>query len=598
MSAIAVSIVVVVIVLLVAAAVLVPVTLLVLIDDSDSNSNSTEGTQEPVPEQKNAGWYVHAAVAADAPICSTVGKSILKKNGSAVDAAVATQICQGVVNFQASGLGGGGFMIIYNSSTGTAEAINMRETAPKNAFEKLLLQKNEGPTLLTGIPGELQGLHMAWKKYGKLPWYVLLQPSIELAENGFTVTKALALSIESEKDQILKNESFWSLRQLLAPDGELPKEGDIIKRPVLGKTLRMIAREGPDVFYKGNLTSKLVKEINEAGGNVTEDDFNSYEAISTPPLLGKFKDMTVFGVPPPCSGAVLQLILSILDLFNMTPSDYGLLSYQRTIEAFKFAFAQRTHLADPAFVPIVKQQVQFMMNSTTASWMKGLINDNATHPWEYYDIDIHNDMDNTTHGISKEMGTCHTSVIDQEGNAVAMTTTVNTAFGSLVRSNSTGIIFNDIMLDFSTPNQTDYWDLPPNEYNFIKPGKRPQSSTAPTIFVDSSGQVKMVTGASGGTRIASTVALIASRYFLFNIGLKNATDMKRAHHQFRPKYLFLETGFPREIEEGLEKIGHIVNKTQYAKKVFSASQSIIQDANSGLLYAVSDKRKGGIADGF
>ena len=594
MSRVVIIVVIVVIVLVVAAAVVVPITLLLLNKDSNSTSEQQQGQEE----QNNSGWYVHAAVAADAPICSTVGTSILKKNGSAVDAAVATQICQGVVNFQASGLGGGGFMVIYNRSTRTAEAINLRETAPKNAFEEMLLQKKTRPTITTGVPGELQGMHMAWKKYGKLPWHVLFQPSIELAENGFNVTKALARSIEAKKDQILNSTFSWSLRQLLAPDGKFPNEGDTIKRPVLAKTLRLIAKHGPDVFYKGNLTSKLVKELNEAGGIFTEGDFNNYTAVSVTPLVGNFKDLTVFGVPPPCSGAVLQLIIGILDLYNMTPSDYGLLSYQRMIEAFKFAFAQRTHLADPAFVPTVERQVEFMMNPRTAKRMKKLINDTATHPSTYYDIDIHSDMDNTTHAISKEIGTCHTSVMDQEGNAVAITTTVNTGFGSLVRSNSTGIIFNNIMLDFSTPNKTDIWGLPPNSNNFIKPGKRPQSSTTPTIFVDSSGQVMMITGASGGTRIASTVGLITSRYFLFNVGLKNATDMKRLHHQFLPDDVFVERDFPEEITEGLERIGHKINSTQYANHTFSASQSIIRDADSGLLNAVSDTRKGGEPDGF
>ena len=540
-------------------------------------------------EANNSGWYAHAAVAADAPICATVGTSILKKSGSAVDAAVATQICQGVVNFQASGLGGGGFMVIYNRSSRSAEAINFRETAPENAFEKMLLQKDSRPTLTTGVPGELRAMHMAWKKYGKLPWSDLFQPSIDLAENGFTVTKGLYMSIDGDKDQIINNPFAQSLRELLAPNGEFPKEGDTIKRPVLANTLKLIAEQGPDVIYNSSLTSQLVKELNEAGANFTEFDFNNYTAESVEPLKGRFKNMTVFTMPPPASGAVLQLVIGILDLYNMTPKDFGLLSYQRTIEAFKFAYAQRTHLADPAFVSSIQQQVDFMMDPKTAEKMKRMISDYRTFPTSYYNI---------TYPLREETGTCHFSVMDQEGNAVALTTTINTGFGSLVRSNSTGIIFNDEMLDFSTPNHTDIWGLPPNPINFIKPGKRPQSSIAPAILVDSSGQVMMVTGASGGTRITSTVGLITSGHFLFKEGLKNATDMKRVHHQLLPDVIFMEPGFSKEITIGLEKIGHKVNYTASVDHYFSAAQSIVRDADNGLLNAVSDNRKGGAPDGY
>lgn len=543
----------------------------------------------PTEQQENSGWYSHAAVAADAPVCSVVGTSVLKMNGSAVDAAIATQICQGVVNFEASGLGGGGFMIIYNRSTGESEAIDFRESAPSNSYPTMLLDIGTRPTLTTGVPGELRGIEMAWKKYGRLPWSKLFEPSISLAENGFKVTKAVEMSISSAKDYILNTPAAWSLKQLLAPNGQFLKEGDTMKRPVLANTLRLIADHGVDVVYNGSLTSQLVKEINEAGANFTEFDFNNYTATSSSPVVGKFNGMTVLGMPPPGSGAVLQLIIGILDLYNMTPSDFGLLSYQRTIEAFKFAYAQRVHLADPAFVSGIAQQVDFMMSSSTAKKMKGMISDNTTYPPSYYNI---------TFGVPDESGTCHFSVVDQEGNAVALTTTINTAFGCLVRSNSTGIIFNDELRDFSTRNHTDIWNLPPNPINFIEPGKRPQSSMSPTILVDSLGQTRMVSGASGGTRITSTVGLITSGYFIFKETLEKVTDMPRVHHQLLPDVVFMEAGFPQNIKEGLEKIGHKVNYTVNGDHYFSDAQSIIRDAESGSLNAVCDNRKGGAPDGF
>ena len=480
-------------------------------------------------------------------------------------------------------------MLIYNRSTGKTEAIDFRENAPMNAYKTMLLQKDSKPTLTTGVPGELRGMEMAWKKYGQLPWAILFEPGISIAENGFKVTKAVAMGIASSKDSILKNPAAWSLKQILAPNGTFLQEGDMMKRPTLAKTLRLIAEQGADVLYNGSLTSQLVEDINAAGANFTVDDFHNYTAMSLSPLVGKFQNMTVLGMPPPGSGAVLQLILGILDLYNMTPSDFGLLSYQRTIEAFKFAYAQRVHLADPAFVPGIRSQVDFMMDPNTAKKMKEMISDNATYPPSYYNI---------THNVHDKFGTCHFSVVDQDGSAVAVTTTINTSFGSLVRSNTTGIIFNNEMLDFSTPNRTDIWGLPPNSINFIEPSKRAQSSMSPTILVDASGQTAMVTGASGGTRIISTAALITSGHFIYDQCLVEATNMSRVHHQLLPDFIFMEPGFPEDIKKGLEKIGHRVKYILLGDKYFSDIQSIVRDSDTGILNAVCDNRKGGQPDGF
>eukprot|EP00118_Oscarella_pearsei_P022753 m.266115 g.266115 ORF g.266115 m.266115 type:complete len:595 (+) comp40498_c2_seq1:194-1978(+) len=535
----------------------------------------------------NVGTYPHAAVAADGIPCSTMGRRAMEElGGNVVDAAVATALCQGVVHFQSSGIGGGGFLVFYNRSTGTVEAVNFREKAPSSAYEEMLLDNKTNPAVTVGVPGELKGLETIWRNYGQVEWAKLFDLVADLAENGFEVSEALESGINSVKSTLDTDERFSSLKELLAPGGVYLKAGDILKRPVLANTLRAIGANGSaDLLYKSEWTDEMIKEINAFGGNFTYDDFASYEAPLSLPLQGPFMNMTMYGVAPPASGVVHQLMLNILSGFNMEPTDFGLLSYQRTIETYKFAYGQRNKLGDPVFEPDVDDLVTVMLDPDTANTMRNQIKDNATFPPEYYE---------GNYSLPNERGTTHFSIVDSFGNAVAMTSTVNTGFGSLIRSPSTGLIYNDEMFDFSTPGVPDIWGLPPDPRNFVKPGKQPQSSTCPSVLIDSNGDVAMVIGGSGGSRITTAVGLAVTKYYIFQKSLEMAIDPARPHHQLIPNVVFVENEFPMEYQNGLRNIGHEVNVSSRHAVV----QGIVRNPTNGQLTAVCDHRKGGKPDGF
>ncbi|XP_065831106.1 glutathione hydrolase 1 proenzyme-like [Oscarella lobularis] len=534
----------------------------------------------------NEGQYAHAAVAADSALCSTLGRRAMQElGGNAVDAAVATTLCLGVVHPQSSGIGGGGFLVIYNRSTGQAESFNFREAAPTGAYEMMLLDQNEKPGVVVGVPGEVKMLEEIWQKYGQADWKSLFDMAAEVAD-GFEVNSPLASAIASVKEKLDEDPRFSSLKDLVAPDGVYLREGDTMKRPLLAQTLRAIGASGSsDIFYKSDWTSTMVQEINELGGGFTYDDFALYETPSGSALQGEFMDMTVYGMKPPASGVVHQLMLNILSGYDMTADDFGLLSYQRTIETFKFAYGQRNKLGDPVFEPDVEDLVDVMMNPATANEMRAKIMDDATFPPEYYE---------GNYSLPDEHGTTHFSVIDSDGNAVALTTTVNTYFGSKIHSPTLGLIYNDEMRDFSTPNTTDVWDLPPNPRNFVKPGKRPLSSTCPSVLVDSNGDVAMAIGAAGGSRITPAVALAVTKFYIFQKTLLESIDPPRPHHQLIPNVVFIENSFPDEYADGLRDIGHQVNLTSSGAVV----QGIVRDPNTKELTAVCDIRKDGEPDGF
>jgi gamma-glutamyltranspeptidase/glutathione hydrolase/leukotriene-C4 hydrolase len=273
---------------------------------------------ESTDDNYSSGTYKHAAVAADAPQCSKVGVDILKKDGSAVDAAIASLLCVGVVNFHSTGIGGGGFMVYYNATSKTATTFDYRETAPGRANSSLYkpFGPNENASLYGGlaiaVPGELRGLELAHRKFGKLSWDALFQPAAQIADEGFAISSNLAKAIQ-EKKNIIINGSFKGLQDLLAPGGVWLEEGDVVSRKKYAQTLRDIGASGnASYFYEGSFMEEMVKELQNAGAIIEEEDFLNYSAIQRDPVESEFGGLRVIGVPPPSSGAVLALILNIL----------------------------------------------------------------------------------------------------------------------------------------------------------------------------------------------------------------------------------------------------------------------------------------------
>ncbi|XP_047321825.1 glutathione hydrolase 3-like [Impatiens glandulifera] len=550
-------------------------------------------------------------VAADDGRCSEIGASMLRKGGHAVDAAVATALCVGVVNPMASGIGGGAFMIVHSTSTNQTVAFDMRETAPLAASEDMysndLNTKYEG-ALSMGVPGELAGLHEAWLTFGRLPWNDLFKPAIKLAKEGFIVEPYLALSIFNSGESILSDPG---LRSVFAPNGRLLQAGDTCHNIELGRTLEAIANNGPKIFYIGDIGKKLVKDVRNAGGILTFEDLRDYRVVVTDPISVNTMGYTILGMPPPSSGTVaLSLVLNILDSYESLNAAKGAIGLHRLIESLKHTLAVRMNLGDPKFVDI-NNTISNMLSHSFAKQLQQKIFDNTTFPSDYY-LPRWSQLD--------DHGTSHFCIVDGDRNAVSMTTTVNYPFGAKILSQSTGIILNNEMGDFSVP--TEIGDqLPPAPTNFIKPNKRPLSSMTPIVVLKND-QLVAVIGGSGGLYILEAVIQVFLNYFAMGMDPLAAVQNPRVYHKLIPNTVLYENWtvidgdhieLAEERKKFLEERGHQME----AKKGGAICQLIVQtitddydDVNQmgrkygkpssndkrfahGVLTAVSDPRKDG-----
>ncbi|XP_071944287.1 glutathione hydrolase 1 proenzyme-like [Antedon mediterranea] len=540
--------------------------------------------------------YKHAAVASDNPQCSTIGKDILKQGGNAVDAAISTLLCVGLHNAHSAGIGGGSFMIIADKKKEDQSyrmyAFDFREEAPGQANQNMFVNDTTDASvyggLAIGVPGEVNGYWTVHKKHGRLPWKNLFVPNIELARNGFTVNKALANAIRGKKDIIEEDPSLSEV--FVHPDGRLFEEGDTMYRLKLARTYERIANEGGDEFYQGELAEDIVKDINDRDGIITLEDLNNYSCKERKPIsitittTNEEKSLRMFSLPPPSSGAVMALILNILDeyKFNEDSLEDKVEIYHHIVEAFKFAYAKRSALGDEDYVDVV-ELVKNMTSDIYAKELKSKIT-YYTHNTSYYGPLFANNED---------FGTAHLSVVDEDGMAVSVTSTINTHFGSKVRGTRTGIIFNNEMDDFSTPGTRNTFGVPASPSNFIKPGKRPMSSMCPSIFIDEEEKVRLIIGASGGTRITTGTSLATMNTLWFGKNIENAIKEPRIHHQLVPIYIAYEKEFSKEILHGLESRLHEVKQ--------SSSSSVVQGIkrkSNNYLTAYCDDRKGGKPAGY
>ncbi|KAF5299769.1 hypothetical protein FQA39_LY11439 [Lamprigera yunnana] len=511
-------------------------------------------------------------------------RDILVKGGSAVDAMIATMFCEGVTIPHCMGIGGGFIMNIYDHATKTAEVLNAREAAPAGASIDMYENNEDGyfsGGLSVAIPGEVKGYWEAHQKHGKLPWRELVEPSIKFARCGYTVTPYLEKVLLEEEKMLQDNPGLRDV--YINPKTKRPyKQDQIIVSKKLADTLEIIARDGEQALYNGCLTEGFVEDIQSLGGIITVEDINNYTPIWSDPLSTRLSNKyTVYGIPPPGSGAIFILILNILDGFLDLRNINTVQNWHKIVESFKLAYGRRTELGDPNFDPCVNNLVtKFTSKEYAEHLRKKICPQKAFNDPSYYGGKLFN---------AKDSGTCNMVVLAPNGDAVAATSTINTNFGAGATSESTGIILNNAMNDFSILSKANFYNLPPAERNFLKPGKRPMSSMSPSIIANELGDVVLAIGGSGGSKITTECALVTERNIFFNESIQKAISSKRLLHQLLPMHITAETGFCEDIIEGLKLLEHEI---EYIEPV--GFESVTAIAKQGNIVSGSfDPRRGG-----
>lgn len=510
----------------------------------------------------------HGMVVADNPVAAAAGARMLALGGDAADAAVATALVLGVVQPFASGLGGGGFAVVYRDG-GEAYALDFREVAPAKAHKDMYLdaQGNVIPKASTrgakaaGVPGELAGLWALHQAHGKLPWKTVVQPAIEAARNG-TVGPLLHRRVKSKLKAIQARPAL--ARIFLTPAGQPKPVGARLGRTDLQATLKAIATGGRQAFYQRGAPA-FAKAIQAGGGLITAADLRSYQPTKRAVVKGEFKGHTLLSMPPPSSGgAVLVQVLRVLESVDLRALGHNSSAYlHRLTEALKHAFADRANvMGDPDFTPV---PLDALTGQATIDRVRGAFQPERTLEQAAY---------GGKYALPVDGGTSHFSVIDARGNAIALTTTINTSFGSMFLVEGTGVILNNQMDDFvAKPGVRNSFGLVGRAANAIAPGKRPLSSMSPTIVLKD-GAVRMVVGASGGPTIITGTLQALLNVLVFDMDVRAAVSVPRVHHQWVPDRLMIDAGIPIDVRTGLARRGHTV--TPWRR--FTAVQAIVQDA--------------------
>ncbi len=523
-----------------------------------------------------------AMVVAPHALASDIGVSVLKQGGNAVDAAIAVQFAIAVVYPRAGNIGGGGFMVIRLKNGETA-ALDYREKAPALANRDMYLDslKNVIPNLSTeghlaaGVPGTVAGLFAAHQKYGKLPMQKLIEPAIRLAEKGYRISESEASRLNAYQEAFRK----WNA----APNPFLKedwKAGDLLVQKELAHTLTLIRDKGVAGFYEGETADDIVAEMKQGNGIITKEDLKNYDTKWRTPLVGNYKNYKVISMPPSSSGGVA--LLQMLKMVEPYPLEkwgfHSAAAVHLMVEAERRAYADRTeHLGDSDFynVPIdsllkeeylKKRMSDFSMEKTTPS--SSIYAGNFKMRKETFE-------------------TTHTSIIDAEGNAVSLTTTLNGNFGNKVWVDHAGFFLNNEMDDFSVkPGVPNQFGLIGAEANAIQPGKRMLSSMTPTI-VEKDGKLFMVLGTPGGSTIITTVFQVFLNVATFNMNLEDAVTAKRFHHQWLPDEIMIEKNtLDDATRQALEKMGH-----QFREVDRIAQIKAILKLPDGTLQGVADFRE-------
>ena len=548
-----------------------------------------------------AGQIFHrGAVASDHPIASEIGVRILKQGGNAVDAAVATSFALSVARPSSCGLGGGGFMLIWNAKTQSAVALDYRERAPRLASSDMFSTAEGKKTphssrvghLSVAVPGTVSGLLYALEKHGSLSRKEVMKPAIELAERGFLldqhdreVQQSLMKSFRGQPQYQSRFRHLWEL--YLNKGIPWPKEA-IFHSPQL-PMLKLISDQGANAFTSGEIAAAIVKEMKKHGGIISLEDLQAIKPVERKPLQGEFENHLLFTMPPPSSGGVAMLeTVAILKHYERecplnritrqnyrTPNSLHLLT-----ECFKHAFADRAeYLGDADFYAI---PIKRLLSTQHTLGLAKKIDLKQTQPLKTYGRFL----------PLNDAGTSHFSVVDSQGNMVACTETINTLFGSLVVVPRFGLILNNEMDDFAAqPGKPNAFGLIQSEANKIEAGKKPLSSMSPTIVVKD-GEAIYALGGSGGPRIITGTTQVLFHLIRHEMSPHAAVCQPRLHHQWVPDQLLLEEEYYANSKSELEAKKHVVRR--------SSNQSVIQvvSRKNGKIEAASDPRKHGRPAGY
>jgi gamma-glutamyltranspeptidase/glutathione hydrolase len=548
----------------------------------------------------------HAMVASVHELASRAGVEILRDGGNAVDAAVATGFALAVVHPQAGNLGGGGFLLLRNAN-GETHFIDYREKAPAAATENMYLdaqgnvlpESNKDSSVVgyksIGVPGSVAGLVYAEKKYGKLSLEKVMAPAIKLARDGFPL--AYEDTQDLKRDEYLAQ--FPESKRIFQRDGNYYQPGELFKQPELARTLERIAKD-PDDFYHGAMARELAATIHKGGSLITAADLAAYEVKEREPIRGSYRGYDIISAPPPSSGGVaLVEILNILEGFDLTKlGNRSGDAVHLEAEAFRRAFYDRAEfMGDPDFakVPVA----QLIDKKYAAAWRDSIDPNHASPSKQlkrpsFSELERVARLQTTAVAIREPKNTTHYSAVDGEGNAVAVTTTLNDSFGSRVTAEGLGFLLNDEMDDFTAKQGV------PNTYgliqgpaNAIGPGKRPLSAMTPTIVLKD-GKLFLVLGSPGGPTIITSVANILIGVVDFSLDIQEAVNAPRFHHQWLPDGILVEDRLSPDTMNVLRSKGHKLKVEHF----WGDGECIMIDPKTGERLGASDGRNNGKAVGY
>jgi gamma-glutamyltranspeptidase / glutathione hydrolase len=543
-------------------------------------------------------------------LASRTGVEIMQAGGNAVDAAVATGFALAVVYPQAGNLGGGGFMLV-RMADGKTHFVDFREKAPAAATANMYLDARgnviENSTLIgykaIGVPGSIAGLVYAEKNFGKLTLAQVMAPAIKLAQDGYVLSWREARDLRD--DRALAN--FPESRRIFQRDGNYYKEGEVFRQPELAKTLERIAGD-PDDFYHGTMAREFAASLQKGGGLVTADDLGHYEVKEREPVRGTYRGYEIISAPPPSSGGtVLIEILNILEGYDLgNAGNRSAESVHFITEAFRRAFYDRAEfLGDPDFakVPVA----QLIDKQYAAAWRESIDPEHASaskdlkRPAIFSELEQYAEQHPRPVPVQESPHTTHCSVVDAEGNAVAVTTTLNDWFGSRVTAEGLGFLLNDEMDDFSAkPGVPNSDGLIQGAVNAIAPAKRPLSSMAPTVVLKG-GKLFLVLGSPGSSRIITTVANILMGVVDYGMNIQEAVDAPRFHNSWMPDELSVEKWFSVDTVQSLEHMGYKVKSGRREDEdggYWSDGECIAVDLKTRELLGASDMRNDGKAIGY